>query len=116
MYSRDGAIHFTAFKEMDKSPMHYAWAVANQKFDSRGMRLGRAVHALILQEIEPFVFTDGDEHAGRDMVRDGIVVTGGSDVEQWELMRRCKHHVIANSSFSWWAATLASTPSAAPKG
>ena len=56
MYSSDGAIHFSAFKEMAKSPMHYAWRVANPMLDTPSMRLGRAVHALTLQGIEPYVF------------------------------------------------------------
>lgn len=65
MYSRDGFCHFTAIKEMDKSPMHYAWNVTHNKFDTRGMRLGRAVHALVLQDIEPYVFTDGDRRGAK---------------------------------------------------
>jgi hypothetical protein len=32
------------------------------------------------------------------------------DLAEFELMRRCRHGVMANSSFSWWAAFLAETP------
>lgn len=32
--------------------------------------------------------------------------TGTPDYEDMRLMRGCRHHIIANSSFSWWAAWL----------
>lgn len=34
------------------------------------------------------------------------VDTDGPDHEHFNLMCHCKHHVIANSTFSWWAAWL----------
>jgi hypothetical protein len=53
-----------------------------------------------------FVFSD-DADSAIDLFPGGAIVDVGTSIEQWELMRRCNHHIIANSTYSWWAATLA---------
>ena len=59
-----------------------------------------------------FVFSDdpADAEAVLDFVPgENLVHVGGDPDRPWEdmtLMARCRHHVIANSSFSWWGAWL----------
>lgn len=59
-----------------------------------------------------FVFSD-DARAAEDVLdflpRETLIHVRGDPQRPWEdmaLMARCRHHVIANSSFSWWGAWL----------
>lgn len=60
-----------------------------------------------LREFHLFLFTDDKEfvkenfHLGKYTLVEGVC-----DLDEFELMRLCDHHVIANSTFSWWAAYL----------
>jgi hypothetical protein len=38
------------------------------------------------------------------------IVTGNSAIQDMALMSACSHHIIANSSFSWWGAWLGQKP------
>jgi len=62
-----------------------------------------------------FVFSDdpqwaaGNLHLGHPMT----IVTGNDsrrDYEDLHLMSLCRHHIVANSSFSWWGAWLDTNP------
>ncbi|OGR35006.1 MAG: hypothetical protein A2051_10340 [Desulfovibrionales bacterium GWA2_65_9] len=72
---------------------------------------------------EFFVFSDDPDWA-EEHIRPGFPTTwvrprpGASDTEDLVLMSRCRHNILANSSFSWWAAWLNPNPEAqvlAPK-
>jgi hypothetical protein len=59
-----------------------------------------------------FVLSDDPAWAMQNLKLDVEAVHVGAkwNMSAWEtlaLMSRCKHHVIANSSFSWWGAWLA---------
>jgi len=62
-----------------------------------------------------FVFSDDPEWARTSLEFEypTTFVThndGSTDYEDIRLMRHCDHHVIANSTFSWWGAWLNSDP------
>jgi len=62
-----------------------------------------------------FIFSDDIEFARRNLPAGmrQIFVEGNDDLSSHEdlrLMAACQHHVIANSSFSWWGAWLNPSP------
>jgi hypothetical protein len=67
-----------------------------------------------LQQAEFFLFSDDHQWCREnfDQTRVHLVDANGPDgaVEDLRLMAACRHHVIANSSLSWWAAWLADHP------
>ena len=72
---------------------------------------------LIRSEIENphfFIFSDDPDYAKSNFSGKNIeIVSADSDLEdyhEFELMRLCKNYIIANSTFSWWAAKLSQSP------
>lgn len=63
---------------------------------------------------EFFVFTDDPDWTRANLKLDFpaylITHNGNAPVEDLRLMSLCRHHIIANSSFSWWGAWLAGRP------
>lgn len=78
-----------------------------------------------------FLFTNDREWAARQFAADGsksvpteafagdmisditwidLPGVGDNDYAEFVLMSRCKHHILANSSFSWWASYLNKNP------
>lgn len=61
-----------------------------------------------------FVFSDDPAWARENLRLDApirfVEHNGADPVEDLRLMSLCRHHVLANSSFSWWGAWLARHP------
>lgn len=61
-----------------------------------------------LKSVRYYIFSDDKDfvRANMDWLDEYVLVENVSDIEEFEIMRKCKHHIIANSTFSWWAAYL----------
>lgn len=70
------------------------------------------VRAMALFPGENFVvFSDDIEWCKQqEMFKGCSFAEGGTEIEDMNLMASCKHNIIANSSFSWWAAWLNPNP------
>ena len=86
--------------------------------EQKGLAVGINYYTAGLQKIATrvrrptyFVFSDYPQWARENLAIDGNVTflenNRGQDYEDMALMSLCRHHVIANSSFSWWGAWLA---------
>ena len=52
----DGRVHQSDLKAIAESPAHYQWRINHPQDDSPSKRIGRALHALYLQNIDPVTF------------------------------------------------------------
>lgn len=52
------------------------------------------------------VFSDDPKWCEGHFGPECVVVRGNQEIEDMFLMSMCSHHIIANSSFSWWGAWL----------
>jgi hypothetical protein len=65
-----------------------------------------------LKKLDIFVFTDDIDWVSKNIMNSSlnlVFVEGNKNEESWKdmyLMTCCRHHIIANSSFSWWGAWL----------
>jgi hypothetical protein len=60
-----------------------------------------------------YIFSDDPKWARENITGDVVYVDhhdGSSDYIDLHLMSRCRHFITANSTFSWWAAWLATCP------
>ena len=62
-----------------------------------------------------FIFSDDPDYARQvlDEVGEAVYVIHNTGLESYrdmQLMSRCRHHILANSTFSWWGAWLDSRP------
>jgi hypothetical protein len=87
--------------------------VLDAAYYARALRL---ISGLLGQAVTLFVFSDEPDAAEAVVASvPGLrtVIVRGDPDRPWEdmaLMARCRHHVIANSSFSWWGAWLNPSP------
>jgi hypothetical protein len=73
-----------------------------------------AIRYIIDQKGDPvfYIFSDEPEWCMGNLKIDkkNHIIQGNTDIEDLYLMTRCKHHIIANSTYSWWGAWLNPNP------
>ncbi|HEY1173790.1 MAG TPA: alpha-1,2-fucosyltransferase [Verrucomicrobiae bacterium] len=94
--------------DMVKDPRYTA---TTAQYCHRAMEVFRAK----LERPQFFVFSDDAGWAYENLVTSPDVhmvseEKGGDAVEEFRLMSHCRHHVLAASTFSWWAAWLNDRP------
>ncbi len=85
-----------------------------EELDSKYYKDAISIIKQKLTNLEIFVFSDDIEWAKQNLSFEYpttyIIGDGMRDFEEMILMSKCKHNIIANSSFSWWGAWLNTNP------
>ena len=108
------AVHIRRLHNVPSS----ASAVPSKDPEARGVALGVSYYQKAVEEIakrvskpEFFVFSDFPPWARENISFNApthfLEPGRGPDYEDLVLMSHCHHHIVANSSFSWWGAWLA---------
>lgn len=113
--------HIFDFKEEISAPLleKYATTDAVSVHVRRGdyvgnpnyVQLGREYYEAALRQFEskPILLFSDDLDYARELIPTGVPVDE-NEIDSLCLMSKCPHHVVANSSFSFWGAWLANTP------
>lgn len=98
------SVHIRRGDYLHKSKVTEVHGLLNADYYSRAYLLMRQ----LVPNARFLVFSD-DAEAADELTRDWpdrTLVTGNSREQDLFLMAACSHHIIANSSFSWWGAWL----------
>jgi hypothetical protein len=75
--------------------------------------LARLIEVSSERRVTVFVFSDDLDWCRRELRFEhptSYVDSGNTGAADMRLMKHCKHHIVANSSFSWWGAWLSDHP------
>jgi exodeoxyribonuclease VIII len=106
-YLQIRAAHFSAIKEIDVGPEHYAHALTHDRADTDALRAGRAIHSLILTpDAGDVVIWTGKSRRGKDWERFAeehatTTILTGAEAAMAEGMRAAVYaHPVASSLLS----------------
>ena len=107
------SVHVRRGDYVTSRPLSKVHGILDASYYTKALRL---MAGLIGTDATLFVFSDEPDAAQAVIAsvpnQRAVIVRGDPD-KPWEdmaLMARCRHHVIANSSFSWWGAWLDPSP------
>ena len=104
------SIHVRRTDYLDKEHIE-VHNLCSEKYYKNAIKLVREKHPNAVF----FIFTDDKSWCkkhfkGQNFINVELQEGENTDVADLLLMSRCKHHIIANSSFSWWSAWLNDSP------
>lgn len=109
--SNSVCIHYRSYKEIDKKIHAAGRACLPLAYYSKAINHIEEAHA----DLTYFIFGDVDSPAlnallsGKKVINVDINRRKGAEMFDLFLMSQCRHAVLANSSFSWWAGWLSSS-------